>query len=128
MNVVDSSGWIEYFTEGANSGFFAEAIENVDELIVPALAIFEVFKWVSRACGPTEALKAVAQMQQGEVVDLDSNLAIDAARLSLQCSLPLADSIVYATARARRAILWTEDDDFAALEDVKYLTKKKGKK
>ena len=128
MNVVDSSGWIEYFTEGPNSGFFAGAIENVDELIVPALAIYEVFKWVSRERGETQALKAIAHMQLGEVVDLDSKLAIYAARLSLQAKLPMADSIVYVTAQASEATLWTQDDDFEGLADVKYVAKKKGAK
>ena len=128
MNVVDSSGWIEYFTEGPNSGFFAGAIEKVDGLIVPALAVYEVFKWVSRERGETQALKAVAHMQLGEVVDLDSKLAIYAARLSLQAKLPMADSIVYATARASEATLWTQDDDFEELDDVKYIAKKKGTK
>jgi predicted nucleic acid-binding protein len=128
VNVVDSSGWIEYFTEGPNSGFFAGAIEKVDGLIVPALAVYEVFKWVSRERGETQALKAVAHMQLGEVVDLDSKLAIYAARLSLQAKLPMADSIVYATARASEATLWTQDDDFEELDDVKYIAKKKGTK
>jgi predicted nucleic acid-binding protein len=127
VNVVDSSGWIEYFTEGPNSGFFAGAIENVDELIVPALVICEVFKWVARERGETQALKAIAHMQLGEVVALDSKLAIYAARLSLQSKLPMADSIVWATARAREATLWTQDDDFEEL-DVKYIAKKKGAK
>ena len=125
MNVVDSSGWIEYFTEGPNSGFFSSAIERVNELIVPAVCIYEVFKWVSRERGETQALKAIAHMQLGEVVDLDSKLAIFAARLGLQAKLPLADSIVLATARAQEAILWTQDDDFEGLDDVKYITKKK---
>ena len=128
MNVVDSSGWIEYFTEGPNSGFFAGAIEKVDELIVPALAIYEVFKWVSRERGETQALKAIAHMQLGEVVDLDSKLAIYAARLSLQAKLPMADSIVYATARDHEATLWTQDDDFEGLANVKYIAKKKAAK
>ena len=128
MNVVDSSGWIEYFTAGPNSGFFAGAIENVDELIVPALAICEVFKWVSRERDETQALKAIAHMQLREVVDLDSKLAIYAARLSLQTKLPMADSIVYATARASEATLWTQDDDFEGLDDVKYIPKKKAAK
>ncbi|HXR06314.1 MAG TPA: type II toxin-antitoxin system VapC family toxin [Candidatus Acidoferrum sp.] len=125
---MDSSGWIEYFTEGPNTGFFAGAIENVEELIVPTLAIYEVFKWVSRERGETQALKAIAHMQLGEVVDLDSRLAIHSARLSLQAKLPMADSIVYATARASEATLWTQDDDFEGLEDVKYIAKKKGVK
>ncbi len=128
MNVVDSSGWIEYFTEGPNSGFFAGAIEKVDELIVPALVVYEVFKWVSRERGETQALKAIAHMQLGEVVDLDSKLAIYAARLSLQSKLPMADSIIYATAHVSEATLWTQDDDFEGLDDVKYIAKKKGAK
>jgi predicted nucleic acid-binding protein len=128
VNVVDSSGWIEYFTEGPNSGFFASSIERVDELIVPAVCIYEVFKWVARERGETQALKAIAHMQLGEVVDLDSKLAVFAARLGLQAKLPLADSIVLATARAHEAILWTQDDDFEGLDDVKYTAKKKATK
>jgi toxin FitB len=128
VNVVDSSGWIEYFTEGPNSGFFAGAVENVKELIVPTLAVYEVFKWVSRERGETQALRAIAHMQLGDVVDLDSKLAIYAARLSLQARLPMADSIVYATARASEATLWTQDDDFEGLNDVKYIPKQKGTK
>jgi predicted nucleic acid-binding protein len=128
VNVVDSSGWIEYFTEGPNSGFFASSIERVDELIVPAVCIYEVFKWVARERGETQALKAIAHMQLGEVVDLDSKLAVFAARLGLQAKLPLADSIVLATARAQDATLWTQDDDFEGLADVKYTAKKKATK
>ena len=79
MNVVDSSGWIEYFTEGPNSSFFANSIERVDELIVPAVCLYEVFKWVARERGETQALKAIAHMQLGDVADLDSTLAIFAA-------------------------------------------------
>ena len=128
MNVVDSSAWIEYFTDGPNAGFFAGAIEDVEELLVPALVIYEVFKWISRERGEAQAVKAVAHMQQGEVVDLDAKLAAYAARLSLQTKLPMADSIVYATARIHEAILWTQDDDFEGLDDVKYVAKKKGAK
>ena len=125
MNVVDSSGWIEYFTEGPNSGFFANPIERVNELIVPAVCICEVFKWVARERNETQALQAIAHMQLGEVADMDSKLAIFAARLGLQAKLPLADSIVLATARFREATLWTQDDDFEGLDNVKYIAKKK---
>ena len=128
MNVVDSSAWIEYFTDGPNAGFFAGAIEDVEELLVPALVIYEVFKWISRERSEAQAVKAVAHMQQGEVVDLDAKLAAYAARLSLQVKLPMADSIIYATARIHEAILWTQDDDFEGLDDVKYVAKKKGAK
>ena len=120
MNVVDSSGWIEYFTESPNANFFAGAIEKVEELLVPALTIYEVFKWISRERSEAQAVKAVAHMQQGEVVDLDAKLAAYAARLSLQVKLPMADSIIYATARIHEAILWTQDDDFEGLDLIFY--------
>ena len=124
MNVIDSSGWIEYFTAGPNSGFFSGAIERVKDLIVPALTIYEVFRWIAREHDETAALHAVAHMQQGEVVNLDTKLAVLAARLSLQTKLPLADSIVYTTARTCDATLWTQDGDLENLEGVKYIAKK----
>ena len=125
MNVVDSSAWIEYFTAGPNSGFFAGAIEKVSDLIIPSLTIYEVFKWVARERSESAALHAIAHMQQGEVVELDAKLAVVAARLSLQTKLPLADSIVYATARIRNATLWTQDSDLEGLDDVQYIAKRK---
>ena len=125
MNVVDSSAWIEYFTAGPNAGFFAKSIENADELIVPSICLCEVFRWVIRERNETQALQAIAHMQLGKVVDLDSALAVFAARLGLQAKLPLADSIVFATARAYHAALWTQDDDFRLLGDVKFIAKQK---
>ncbi len=125
MNVVDSSGWIEYFIAGPNSGFFAHAIEGVDELMVPTVCLCEVFKWVARERDETQALQAIAHMQLGEVVDLDSKLAIFAAQLGLREKLPFVDSIVLATARICGATLWTQDDDFKRLDHVKYIAKKK---
>lgn len=125
MNVVDSSGWIEYFTAGPNSDFFAAAVEDIGALVVPTLTLFEVFKWTARECGQTQALEAVAHMQLGAVVDLDARLALQAARQSVQSKLPMADSIVYATARAHGATLWTQDEDFAGFAGVKYVAKKK---
>ena len=128
MNVVDSSGWIEYFAAGPNAGFFASSIEGVDELIVPAVCVCEVFKWIDRERGETQALQAVAHMQLGQVVDLDAKLAIFAAQLGLRAKLPLADSIVLATARAHQATLWTQDADFEELDEVKYIAKMEGGK
>ena len=128
MNVVDSSAWIEYFAGGPNTGFFAGAIERVSDLIVPALTVYEVFKWVARERGEAAALHAIAHMQQGEVIALDGKLAVLAARLSLQAKLPMADSIVYATARAHQATLWTQDGDLEGLDGVQYAAKKKAGK
>jgi predicted nucleic acid-binding protein len=123
MNVVDSSAWLEYFADGPNAAFFAKAIENTRELIVPALSIFEVFKRVMQQAGETPALHAVAVMREGRVVPLDGTLAIDAARLSLALRLPLADSVMLATARAFDADFWTQDADFKGVSGVHYRKK-----
>jgi predicted nucleic acid-binding protein len=123
MNVVDSSGWLEYFANGANAGFFAPAIEDTGKLIVPSLSIFEVFKRVLQQRDEGAALQAVALMQQGRIVTLDGKLALTAAKLSVDSKLPLADSVMLATARAYEATFWTQDADFATVPDVKYRAK-----
>lgn len=125
MNVVDSSGWLEYLANGPNAGFFAPALEDVDRLIVPSICLLEVFKRVFQQRGEGDALKVVALMQQGAVVSLDGSLALSAAKTSLDLKLPLADSIVLATARARGAVVWTMDADFKGLPGVKYTAKRK---
>ena len=124
MNVVDSSAWLEYFAGGPNAGYFAHAIEDVERLVVPSICLLEVFKRTFHQRGESAGLQAVALMQQGEVVDLDSALALTAARLGAQDGLPLADSVVLATARHRNATLWTQDADFAGLAGVKYRAKR----
>jgi predicted nucleic acid-binding protein len=121
MNVVDSSGWLEYFADGPNADFFASAIENVSELVVPSISVYEVFKRVLQQRGEGKALQAVAVMQQGTVVDLDTELALSAAKLSVDLKLPMADSVMLATARAHGSTLWTQDVDFDGLEGVQYV-------
>ena len=123
MNVVDSSGWLEYFANGPNADFFAPAIEDTNNLIVPSISVFEVFKRVLQQRGESDALQAVALMQQGRVIDLDVSIALEAARLSIDYNLPLADSVIYATAQSNRAILWTQDADFDGLPGVQYKAK-----
>ena len=120
MNVVDSSGWLEYFADGPNADFFATAIENTAELIVPTLSLYEVFKRVLQQRGEGDALQAVAIMIQGTTVDLDMDLALSAAKLSVDMKLPMADSVMLATAQSQRAILWTQDVDFEGVEGVRY--------
>lgn len=122
-NVVDSSAWLAYFADEPSAEEFAPPIEDVRRLVVPAVCLLEVFKIVARQRGEGEALQAVAVMQQGAVVDLDGALALSAARVGLDFKLPLADSIVYATARAVAGIVWTQDDDFSGLADVRYVPK-----
>ena len=128
MNVVDSSGWIEFLGGGANADFFAPAISDASRLVVPTISVFEVCRWTRRELGSRRALEAMALMQQGRVMELDATLAMSAARLSLELKLPMADSIILATAQAQDAILWTQDDDFEGIEGVKYIAKKKGAK
>ena len=123
MNVVDSSGWLEYFGDSKNADFFAPAIQDTKDLVVPTLSIFEVFKRILQQRNEGDALHAIALMQQGTVVELDSRLALEAAKLSLEESLPLADSIILATARAYDAILWTQDSDFEHISGVKFVKK-----
>ena len=112
MNVVDSSAWLEYFTGGPNSGYFAAAIEDQERWIIPSICLYEVFKLILRQSGKKEALEKAAAMRQGKVVDLTTSLALHAASLSLKHKLAMADSIVLATAQAHRAFVWTQDSDF----------------
>lgn len=120
MNVVDSSAWLEYFADGPNAGEFAEAVADIEELVVPSVALFEVFKRIRVQRDLGSALHAVAQVRRGRVVDLDADLAVAAAELSADTGLPTASSIVLATARSEEATLWTQDADFEGLEGVEY--------
>ena len=123
MNVVDSSAWLSYFAGDANATAFSIPIENIEELIVPSIIITEVFKYILRQRGEGMALQAIAHIEQGNVISLDSSLAIDAAMYGIKYKLPLADSIIYATGRKFNALIWTQDIDFKSLEGVKYYPK-----
>ena len=124
MNVVDSSGWLEYFADSPNADFFAGAIENTAELVVPSISIYEVFKRVLQQRDEEAALQVVALMSQGQVIELDQTLALSAAKISHNLKIPMANSIILATARAYKAILWTQDIDLADIENVQYIAKK----
>jgi len=127
MNLVDSSGWIEYFGEGLNAEFFAPPIQDTGDLVVPTICIFEVFRWVLRYQGEPDAAEGATFMEQGLVVPLDDTVALVAARLSIETGLATADSIILATARAHDATLWTQDAHFKDVEGVKYIEKRKKK-
>jgi predicted nucleic acid-binding protein len=124
VNVVDSSGWLEYLADGENAGFFSTALEAQADLVVPSLSIYEVFKRILQQASEDQALQAVAAMQQGLVVDLSASLSLAAAKISIDHHLPLADSVILATARAHQATLWTQDADFEGLSDVRYVEKR----
>src|SRR5580693_4893819 len=121
MNVVDSSGWLEYLAEGPGADFFAPPLESVTELLVPTIAIIEVGKLVHRQRGEEAALNAISLMEQATVVSLDAELARRAMALGIAHRLPLADSIILATARAFDAELWTQDADFQNLPGIRFL-------
>ncbi len=123
MNVVDSSGWLEYFADESNADFFAPAIENAADLVVPSISIYEVFKRIHQQRGEDAALRAVTVMMQGLIADLDPALALNAAKISINLKLPMADSIMLATARAYEATLWTQDTHFKNITDVRYVEK-----
>lgn len=123
MNVVDSSAWIEFFTGGPNAKFFEIPILNPPELVVPTMVLMEVYKHVRRHQGRDEALRAVAGMKQGEVQDLDESLALYAGELTVEYGLPLADSVILATARLHEATLWTQDSDFEGMDGVRFKKK-----
>jgi predicted nucleic acid-binding protein len=124
MNVVDSSGWIEYLFERPNESFFAAVIRDTSKLLVPTVCLLEVIRYVTRAASRDAAQEAAAQMQRAAVISLDEELAHLAARLSLRHNLPLADAIVYATSQAHKATLYTQDEDFGKLPGVRYVRKK----
>lgn len=123
MNVIDSSGWLEYLTDGANAEYFALPIEDEANLATPTICIYEVFKRVLLEFGEERALDAVGLMSWGAIIELQQQDAIEAARLSVQLKLAMADSIILATARAYKATLWTQDAHFKDIEGVRYIEK-----
>ena len=124
MNIVDSSGWIEYFADSKKANNFSKPIENTNELIVPSIILFEVYKKLLAELSEDIALTAIAHMQQGKVIDLDQEIALSAARVSIENKIPMADSIIYFTAIKYNATLWTQDEHFQNLKGkIKYFPK-----
>ena len=123
MNIVDSCAWLAYFADEPNAEHFQSPLKDPDSLVVPTITVYEVFNVVLRESGENEALQAVAAMQKGTVVDLTVNLAIAASKLSLLHNLPIADSIILATAQEFGAKIWTQDSDFVKISGVKYFPK-----
>ena len=120
MNIIDSSGWLEYFSDGPNAIHYLPPLKDTSNLIVPVITIYEVFKVVLRESTENDALQAVAAMQKGEIIDLNASIAMNASKLSLQHNLPMADGIILATARAYDCVIWTQDSDFQRIEGVNY--------
>ncbi len=123
MNLVDSSGWLEYFSDDKNAKFFAPIIENTKELIVSSINIYEIYKKILTERNESSALEAIAIMHQSKIIDVNSVISIEAARLSVNNKIPMADSLIYITARMNDAVVWTQDYDFKNLEGVKFIKK-----
>ncbi|MBW1728941.1 MAG: type II toxin-antitoxin system VapC family toxin [Deltaproteobacteria bacterium] len=124
MNIVDTSGWLAYFADEPNAKHFLTPLNDAASLVVPTVTIYEVFKVVLRESSENEALQAAVAMRKGRVVDLTASMAIAASKLSLEHNLPMADSIILATAKEFEATIWTQDSDFKNIDDVKYFPKK----
>lgn len=121
---MDSSGWIEYFADGPNASFFEDAIQDADSLVVPAIMLYEVFKRLLREPdGESLGLRVVAAMQRGNVVELDAELALEAARIAYERRLAMAYSVILATAYQYGATVLTQDSDFEGIRGVKYVEK-----
>jgi len=123
VNIVDSSGWIEYLTDGNGAKFFADPISNLPELLVPSICFYEVYRIVLREMGDKPAEAAAALMQTARVINLDMNIALSAAAIGHELKLAMADSVILATTRNFSATLWTQDADFKDIEGVKYRAK-----
>ncbi len=121
MNVVDSSGWLEYFADGVNAAFFAPVIEDTEQLLTPVICIYEVYKRILQQNGLSAAQTSVGDMFSGQVISIDASLALNAAHLSADLKLPMADSLILAVARAYRAELWTQDEHFQGIEGVRFI-------
>jgi toxin FitB len=124
MNIIDSSGWLAYFADEPNAEHFLTPLNDPASLVVPSVTIYEVFRVILRESNENNALQAVMAMQKGTVVDVTASLAMAASKLSLEYNLPMADSIILATAQEFNAIIWTQDSDFINISNVKYFSKK----
>lgn len=123
INVVDSSGWLEYFTAGKNAIFFKDALEDKEHLIVPVICLYEVFKLTLLHKGDEDALQIAGMMSTGKNVDVNREIALSAAQLSIMHKIPMADSLILSTARLYEATLWTQDEHFNGIPGVKYIIK-----
>jgi len=123
MNVVDSSGWLEYLANGNNGYIYAPIIQDTKKLIIPTICIYEVFKRILTQRSEEVALQAIGIMSLGTIADLTREIALESAQLSIEFKLAMADSMILATARANQATLWTQDADFKDIAGVEYFPK-----
>ena len=123
MNIIDSSFWLEYFAGTESGEIISDIVENTDELIVPAITLYEVFKKLLLERNEDDALLAVGHMKKGKIVDFTEELSLSAAKISVNHKIPMADSIIYATSIKYNCNLWTQDQHFEGLKSVNYFKK-----
>src|SRR5947209_13509976 len=123
MTVVDSSGWLQFLTDGPLADQYATRLRLPGNVITPTIIMYEVYKHSKRLRGEDGALEAVAAMQKTRVVELNDELALIAADLSSEFKLPMADAIILATARMYEAEVVTSDSDFDGVPGVTYIPK-----
>ena len=130
MNLVDSSAWLEYLSDGKNAKHFTSVIEDTKNLIVSTINLYEIYKKVLSERDENSAIQVLGLMQQAKIIDVNSSIAVQSAKLSFEKKIPMADSIIYTTAKVNDAIVWTQDADFLRrsgfpknLEGVKYFKK-----
>jgi predicted nucleic acid-binding protein len=124
VNVIDASGWLEYFSDGNQADFFTVPINDIKNLLIPSICAYEVFKHMSLERGEDDALRAIGFMSLGKEIDLNRAIAVSATQISLEHKLAMADSIIYASAQAYHATLWTLDEHFKDLPGVQYIEKR----
>jgi len=123
MNIVDTSGWLEYLADTPHADHYAAAIENTEELLVPSIVLYEVFKKLTLAYDENRAFQAIGQLKQGRVLPVDEAIALYAGKASIEKKLPMADALIYATAILHEATIFTQDAHFEGLPQVKYFEK-----
>jgi len=124
--LLDSYGWIEYFTEGPLAGKYAKYVEDVNEenTVMPTIVVYEVYKKIKGEISEEKALEAYAQLMRAKVIPIDISLAIEAADFSLKLGLGMADALIYAAAKREGARIVTSDEHFKGLEDVEFIEEK----
>lgn len=125
MIVVDSSGWLEFLTDGPLGEEYAKRLRQPSAVITPTIVLYEVYKHAKRLRGEDGGIDAVAAIQKTVVVPLNDELALVAADLSIEHKLPMADAIILATAQMFEADVITSDADFEHAPGVIYLPKPK---
>lgn len=123
MILVDSCGWLEYFTDGTLAPKYYAYLKRTKEIITPTIILYEIYKKIKKERSEEDALLAVAQIQQTEIIPLADSIALAAADLSLEHKIPMADAIIYATARSQGAKIITSDEHFRELENIVFLKK-----